>query len=181
MRLTLLTIMIGLLATTHAPAASPDAEAKEAIDTVQTFLQGVIEADEGKLKQSFDFRHAHRDIQRQLAAMNVESPWSFQDNRETLIYHFTKDDMQQAAEELIGQNVDYAAAVNTHHGLARVTVVRENPKQSDTYDATTHIGLRRVDSEWLVTVVPEFYPIDAWELLTGVEAARPGKALAPHN
>lgn len=89
------------------------------------------------------------------------------------MYYFLHEDKKQQMQELRRDDVTFSQRVNSEDGVALVVVTKEEKRDDDAFDHRTAVALRRDDGKWRVVRFPEFFPIDAFELLTEKEGLAP--------
>lgn len=156
-----------LFATTLATAAD-----KDPIETVKSFIAGVAEGDRAKIEQTFDWQYAHQHFSDLMKGINANMPWTQQENKDTLLYHFTRADKENMMETLRAHDLSFKGVINTERGLALIHITQQKKAKQSELPKTFNVALRNVDGTWKVTRFPEFFPLDPWEVVTGYESAR---------
>lgn len=162
-----LTMAMVVLTFSYTAAA---AELQRPIEVTRQFLQGVVGKDRVMVTNSFDFVWANRDLTAKLDDVGITNPWTQQEITDTLIYYFFRPDQVAFAKKCLADDVTHVVQVNPKKNLALVILTRpaeegEKPQQ------LARVGLRDNGSGWHIVYFPDFYPLDHWEILTGVPAS----------
>jgi len=164
-----LIVWVIILVATAVSRSQSQPHGASPIEVTRRFLQGVSTKNRQDLIESFDFDWANRDLTARLRAIDIVNPWTQRQITDTLVYYFFEPDQVSLARTLLATNVVFDARVNDKAKLALVVLSApakpgEKPKQLGT------VGLRKLAGRWQIVYFPEFYPLDYWEILTGVRA-----------
>ncbi len=161
-----LALVMGL---TPPAMAQEEEKAEAAIEATKAFIVAAYNGNRAELEETFDFKWAMEDINRVFEKIGAGKPYNLDQIKDTLFYHFTSDKQKKKIGEFINPGVTYAARVNLEQETAMVTITKPRVEAGDVYEKETTVGLKMIDGLWKIRVFPEFYPVDPWEIGTGVK------------
>ena len=165
---------LGLCIAMSAAVLSAQEDEKERkilspVEVTRSFIKAVAEKDKAVVKQTFDFLYAQKDLSDKFMAMGIQMPWTLEQTEETLLYYFFEPEKRARAKELTKADVEFEQRINDELKVALVIITEHKSSEKANVVHKIHIGLRFRDGRWQIIHFPDFYPLDAFEVLTGVK------------
>ena len=135
------------------------------IEVTQEFITSVVAKDAKIIGNTFSFQKAYEHFTQVTESTGIDNPWTLEQLKETLLYYFRERPRISQAKELQKSGCRFDEKVNEELGLALVVITEYN--KNDKVVGTTRVKLQLLDKKWQIVEFPNFYPLDAWEILTG--------------
>jgi hypothetical protein len=139
------------------------------VEVVQRFIHGVVEKKKGEVEKAFDFWYAYQDLSAKTESVGIDYPWSFEETKETLFYHFLDPERIKSAKEHLGGSVVLDQKIVKKEKTALVTIKHFKDREKANLDKVYRVVLKLREDAWMIVEFPDFYPLDPYELLTGVK------------
>lgn len=148
-------------------AASPSQTARPAtpVGAVKEFIAGVAARDKQRITASFSFEKAREDFTAKVKSVGIDNPWTFDQFRDILMYHYLEDEKVRAMQALQAAAPAFTETVDAGGGAALVTITQKNTQGRVVKKLS--VTVMHLDGVWRITAFPEFYPINVSKLLTG--------------
>lgn len=134
-------------------------------DVTREFIDGILARDAKKIEKTFSFEKAYEDFTDKADAVGIDNPWNLKEFEETLMLHFLIPERIEKAKALAKKNTTFDEKVNKKLGVA-LAIVTEYADENKV-SGVIKVKLMLIEDKWRIIEFPDFYPLDAFEILTG--------------
>ena len=100
-------------------------------------------------------------------SIGIENPWTFDEVKESLLYLFLRPDRIERTKKLRGKNTVFEQKINKKLRAALVLIKRYKDDEKKKLAGKARVGLRFRNEKWKIVEFQDFYPLNAFEILTG--------------